>query len=126
MKIKIIEEVPPVNIFSNLGRTLPTKKVIFVEDYLVKLMLEKIIHLSEDREISSLKNSVEFKFYPGGESYLKTTFIPSTLDSSNETSVIFDGDQNKGIALDQLSFSSNLNRKFIELKGLIESLTGIR
>lgn len=126
VKIKIIEDVQPVNVFSNLGRTLPTKEIVFVEDYLVKLIFEKIIQLSEDKEISSLKNSLEFKFYPGGESYLKTTFIPSTLHSSNATSVIFDGDQNKKIPLEKLKFSSNPNKKFVELKNVIEELTDIK
>lgn len=124
-KVKILEDISPEVTFDALGRTLPPKKMIFVEDILAKNIIEKVIQLSDDENIKNLTNIAEVQYYPGGESYLKTTFIPLALNPRIASKVVFDGDQRHGVEISSLKLSLNLEKKVDELKQHIKEVTGI-
>lgn len=124
-KVKILENVSPEVTFDSLGRTLPPKKMIFVEDILAKKIIDKVIQLSDDENIRNLTNTVEVQYYPGGESYLKTTFIPLALNPRITSNVIFDGDQRHSVDISSLQFSINPLTKITELEQYIKDVSGV-
>lgn len=124
-KVKILENIKPTVTFNNLGRTVSSKKLILVEDTLAKLILEKVIQFSDDQNIKNLENTLEIQFFPGGESYLKTTFIPIAINSIPDSYIVFDGDQKHSVSLESIKLSDEPEEKKEELESLIYNLTTV-
>lgn len=87
-KTEIIENVLPQESFGYIGHNLSEKKLIIVEDFLAKMIIEAVLKKIGGSEL------FEVKYFPGGESKLKQEFMSVySKEESKKHFIVFDGDQ---------------------------------
>ncbi|MDU5941712.1 MULTISPECIES: AAA family ATPase [Veillonella] len=133
-KVSITENVNYKSAFYSIGATIDAKLTIFVEDKLVKYLLEYYIKKIND---SVLHNNVHIKICPGGaESIVKNIVRLGAIDEFSNIMILLDGDKYKDldtckylkaeyfidgkIDVDRIPVSDN-NR----LSNIIKELTGV-
>lgn len=133
-KVSITENVNYKSAFYSIGATIDAKLTVFVEDKLVKYLLEYYIKKIND---SVLHNNVHIKICPGGaESIVKNIVRLGTIDEFSNIMILLDGDKYKDldtckylkaeyfidgkIDVDRIPVSEN-NR----LSNIIKELTGV-
>ena len=133
-KVSITENVNYKSAFYSIGATIDAKLTIFVEDKLVKYLLEYYIKKIND---SVLHNNVHIKICPGGaESIVKNIVGLGAIDEFSNIMILLDGDKYKDldtckylkveyfidgkIDVDRIPVSDN-NR----LSNIIKELTGV-
>ncbi|HEX8278113.1 MAG TPA: AAA family ATPase [Segetibacter sp.] len=113
-KFSVKNDVTPEEAFFHLEQTNPTKKLLIVEDFLSKLIIEGVL-----REIGEdTKSLFQVTFFTGGASVIKTNFI-NIFSQANELNkfIIFDGDQKhveEHFDPDQLIIAEQTNDRFKE------------
>lgn len=133
-KVSITENVNYKSAFYSIGATIDAKLTVFVEDKLVKYLLEYYIKKIND---SVLHNNVHIKICPGGaESIVKNIVRLGAIDEFSNIMILLDGDKYKDldtckylkaeyfidgkIDVDRIPVSDN-NR----LSNIIKELTGV-
>ncbi|MDU7715363.1 MAG: AAA family ATPase [Veillonella sp.] len=133
-KVSITENVNYKSAFYSIGATIDAKLTVFVEDKLVKYLLEYYIKKIND---SVLHNNVHIKICPGGaESIVKNIVRLGAIDEFSNIMILLDGDKYKDldtckylkaeyfidgkIDVDRIPVSEN-NR----LSNIIKELTGV-
>ena len=88
-RFKIKENLTYLEAFYYIELPLDTKKNIYVEDNLAKMIIESVIDSFGDET----KNIFRVQFHPGGESTIKKDFITFFCREHNSNNyIIFDGD----------------------------------
>lgn len=85
--IEIKNECNPDSAFYHLGTDV-SKKIIFVEDILLKFILEKILENFTD----DLKEQIIIEVHPGGENEIKKSISKYSMFGENNKYIFFDGD----------------------------------
>lgn len=133
-KVSITENVNYKSAFYSIGASIDAKLTVFVEDKLVKYLLEYYIKKIND---SVLHNNVHIKICPGGaESIVKNIVRLGAIDEFSNIMILLDGDKYKDldtckylkaeyfidgkIDVDRIPISEN-NR----LSNIIKELTGV-
>lgn len=91
-RFNIMNRVFPKEAFSFIGEQVSSKITLIVEDALAKNLLEAVL----DSIGKGKKAIFDIKFYPGGESILKSDWIKFyALAEAYNVFVLFDGDQRR-------------------------------
>lgn len=94
-KVSITENVNYKSAFYSIGATIDAKLTVFVEDKLVKYLLEYYIKKIND---SVLHNNVHIKICPGGaESIVKNIVRLGAIDEFSNIMILLDGDKYKDL-----------------------------
>ena len=91
-RVNVYENVPYKNAFSSIGQMLDEKIIVFVEDELVKYIVEE--YLTNCRPIQ-WQDSIEVRVYPGGaENIIKNVIKGMAVAQMEKVYFILDGDKN--------------------------------
>lgn len=91
-EVNVYENIPYKNAFSTIGQRLDERTIIFVEDELVKYIIED--YLTRNRD-DLWRESIEIKVYPGGaENIIKTIINDMSKAQLDNVYYILDGDKN--------------------------------
>ena len=91
-RVKVYENIPYKNAFFSIGQKFDEKTIIFVEDELVKYIIEDFLTKSWSLPWG---DSIEVRVYPGGaENIIKTAINDMAKAKMEKVYFILDGDKN--------------------------------
>jgi predicted ATPase len=117
----VINDASPEQAFIRIGSTIAKSKIIYVEDDLAKLLIEKAI-----REIDDvLLKTYSVKVYPGGGPQIKKDLLVNfAVAESKNIFVFLDGDQK--LHQSELSASSIAPASHEELNVIVSNHIGVK
>lgn len=86
----VINDASSEQAFVRIGETIDNKKEIFVEDELMKLLVERAVKIIDE----DLLNTIDVKVLPGGGPQIKQTILSDiAVTGSQQRYALLDGDQ---------------------------------